>query len=109
MPSLYITTRQTGSGQRYVVRYRLGGRAYPVAHAGSFHTMKEARARRDLVAGEIAAGPTRPRRCVRCSRTSSRSTPIATGRSTIAKAGSTSATAPAGFRLAPRAPERHLR
>ena len=55
MPSLTITTRQTSSGPRYVVRYRLGGRAYPVQHAGSFQTLKEARARRDFVAGEIAS------------------------------------------------------
>jgi integrase len=55
-PSAYITARATGSGTRYVVRYRLGGRAFPVQHAGSFRTLKEARARRDFVAGEIAAG-----------------------------------------------------
>jgi integrase len=51
-----ITVRKTGSGKRYVVRYRLGGRGFPVLHAGSFTTMKEARLRRDLVAGELAAG-----------------------------------------------------
>jgi integrase len=56
MSSLTITTRQTKSGRRYVVRYRLGGVAYPIAHGGSFRTLKEARARRDLVAGELAAG-----------------------------------------------------
>lgn len=57
MPSLTITTRETEkSGLRYVVRYRLGGRAYPVVHAGSFRTLREARARRDFVAGELAAG-----------------------------------------------------
>lgn len=56
MPSLTITTRQTASGPRYVVRYRLGGRAYPVQHAGSFRTLKEAKARRDLIGGELAAG-----------------------------------------------------
>ena len=56
MPSLTITTRKTRSGPRYVVRFRLGGRAYPVEHAGSFKTMKEARARRDLIAGELANG-----------------------------------------------------
>ena len=53
---IIITTRRTKDGPRYVVRYRLGGRAYPIVHAGSFRTLKEARARRDLVAGEIAAG-----------------------------------------------------
>jgi len=34
----------------------LGGRAYPIVHAGSFRTLKEAKTRRDLVAGELAAG-----------------------------------------------------
>jgi integrase len=56
MSSLTITTRRAASGPRYVVRFRLGGRAYPVVHAGSFKTLKEAKVRRDLVAGEIAAG-----------------------------------------------------
>jgi integrase len=56
MASALITTRTTKSGARYVVRYRLGGRAYPLEHGGSFKTLKEARARRDLVAGELAAG-----------------------------------------------------
>jgi hypothetical protein len=56
MPSLTITTRQTRTGPRYVVRYRLGGRAYPIVHGGSFRTLKEAKARRDLIAGELAAG-----------------------------------------------------
>jgi integrase len=56
MATVTITTRHTMSGPRYVVRFRLGGRAYPIAHAGSFRTMKEAKVRRNLVAGEIAAG-----------------------------------------------------
>src|SRR5437867_1770729 len=56
MPSLFVVTRQTNDGPRYVVRYRLGGRAYPVQHAGSFKTLKDAKARRDFVAGEISAG-----------------------------------------------------
>ena len=56
MPSLTITTRQTRSGSRYVVRYRLGGRAYPIEHGGSFKTLREAKARRDLIGGELAAG-----------------------------------------------------
>jgi integrase len=51
-----ITTRTTKTGRRFVVRYRLGGRAYPVQHGGSFATMREARTRRDLMAGELAAG-----------------------------------------------------
>jgi hypothetical protein len=41
---------------RYHVRYRLGGRAYPLVHGGSFATLREARLRRDLIAGELAAG-----------------------------------------------------
>jgi integrase len=56
MPSLTITTRITKSGPRYAVRYRLGGRAYPVVHGGSFKTLKDAKARRDLIGGELAAG-----------------------------------------------------
>ena len=75
-----ITTRKTSSGPRYVVRYRLGGRAYPVVHAGSFRTLRDAKIRRDLVAGEIAAGRN-PRTCCarwpkhpRCRRSCRRST-----------------------------------
>jgi integrase len=57
MSSASITVRKTKGGRRrYAVRFRLGGRAYPVEHGGSFPTMKEARVRRDLMAGELAAG-----------------------------------------------------
>ena len=56
MASLTITTRKAKDGPRYVVRYRLGGRTYPIIHGGSFRTLREARVRRDFVAGEIAAG-----------------------------------------------------
>ena len=57
MASSFIVTRETKSGaRRFVVRYRLGGRAWPVQHGGSFSTMREARACRDLIAGELAAG-----------------------------------------------------
>jgi integrase len=56
MPRLTITNRRTKSGPRYVVRYRLGGRAYPVEHGGSFKTLRDAKARRDLIGGELAAG-----------------------------------------------------
>jgi hypothetical protein len=54
--SASITTRRTKGGARYVVRYRLGGRTYPIVHGGSFRTMKEARERRNLIAGELANG-----------------------------------------------------
>src|ERR671936_75914 len=48
--------RRTKSGTRYVVRYRLGGRAYPITHGGSFKTEREAKERLRFVAGELAAG-----------------------------------------------------
>ena len=54
MATITINTRKTASGKRYDVRYRLGGRTYPVVRAGTFKTEREAKARRDLVAGEIA-------------------------------------------------------
>jgi integrase len=57
MASLTIVTRKTQAGDaRYAVRYRLGGRDYPIVHAGSFKTLKDAKTRRDFVAGELAAG-----------------------------------------------------
>ena len=56
MASVSITRRRTSSGPRYVVRYRLGGRAYPIRHGGSFARERDARARRDFVAGELSAG-----------------------------------------------------
>jgi len=43
-------------GRRYVVRFRRGGRYFPIEHGGSFKTLREARIRRDLIAGELAAG-----------------------------------------------------
>jgi integrase len=55
--SASITARQIkGGGRRFVVRFRRGGRFFPVEHGGSFGTLKEARIRRDLIAGELAAG-----------------------------------------------------
>jgi integrase len=57
MASASITTRKTQSGsRRYVVRFRRGGRYFPVEHGGTFGTLREARIRRDLIAGELAAG-----------------------------------------------------
>src|SRR5436305_1291439 len=57
MASLTITTRTTKkSGKRFIVRYRLGGRAYPIEHGGSFKTKKEAEVRRNLIGVELAAG-----------------------------------------------------
>lgn len=34
MATIVIVTRKTRKGNRYQVRYRLGGRAYPLLHAG---------------------------------------------------------------------------
>src|SRR5205809_7387149 len=56
MSSVSIRRRESKSGARFQVRYRLAGRAYPLVHGGSFLTMKEARLRRDLIGGELAAG-----------------------------------------------------
>jgi integrase len=56
MASAFITTRKTkGGGRRYVVRFRLCGRAYPIRHAGSFRTEREAKERLRFVCGELAA------------------------------------------------------
>jgi len=68
MASALITTRQTKSGARYIARYRLGGRAYPLVHGGAFRTLKEARARRDLIAGELASGRNPATCCGHCQR-----------------------------------------
>lgn len=54
-PSVSITRRQTRSGARYVVRFRLGGRETQPIHAGSFRTRKEAEARARWVSGELAS------------------------------------------------------
>ena len=57
MPSASITRRRTKKkGPRYVVRYRLGGRTYPIRHAGSFTRERDAKVRLGFVAGELAAG-----------------------------------------------------
>ena len=57
MATIVISKRKTTRGEtRYDVRYRLGGRAYPVLRAGTFKAEREAKLRRDLVAGEIAHG-----------------------------------------------------
>jgi integrase len=56
MASVFITRRKTQSGMRHVVRYRLGGRAYPIVHGGSFAKLREAQERERLIGGELAAG-----------------------------------------------------
>src|SRR5690242_7914450 len=54
MASAWIERRSASDGTRYRVRYRLGGRESVPRYAGSFRTMREARTRRDWVAGELA-------------------------------------------------------
>jgi hypothetical protein len=57
MPTITIATRKTKDGApRYDVRFRLGGRSYPLLHGGTFKTLKDAKARRGLIGGELAAG-----------------------------------------------------
>lgn len=47
---------KTKGQKRYDVRYRVGGRGYPVLHGGTFRTLTDARTRRDMISGELAAG-----------------------------------------------------
>jgi integrase len=56
MSPVYIKTRIGKTGKRYLVYWRRGGRSFREQYAGSFKTKKEAGIRRDLVAGELAAG-----------------------------------------------------
>jgi integrase len=53
--SVWIRTRPTKGGKRYRVEFRPGGREAAIRYGGSFTTMREARIRRDLIAGELAA------------------------------------------------------
>jgi integrase len=54
--SAFITRRRTKTGTSYVVRYRLGGRAYPIQHGGAFGRERDAKTRLGMVQGELAAG-----------------------------------------------------
>src|SRR4051794_39012747 len=55
MSSAWVEHRSTSSGVRYRVRYRVGGRESKALYGGSFRTMTEATARREWIAGELAA------------------------------------------------------
>lgn len=56
MASTWILKRTTKNGStRYRVLYKAGGRESSNRYAGSFATMREAKIRRDWVAGELAA------------------------------------------------------
>ena len=55
MASAWVARRQVKDGVRYRVMFRTGGRESAPRYAGVFPTMREARARRDWVAGELAS------------------------------------------------------
>jgi integrase len=56
MASSWIITRTTDKGaKRYRVEFRLGGREAPTCYGGSFKTKREATARKNWIAGELAA------------------------------------------------------
>lgn len=55
MPGAWIEKRETGQGQRFRVRFRLGGRESVPMYAGSFERKRDAEARRNWVIGELAA------------------------------------------------------
>ena len=55
MSSSWIERRSASRGVRFRVRFRVGGRESTPRYGGSFGTMREARIRRDWVAGELAA------------------------------------------------------
>jgi integrase len=56
MASVWVRTRTTAAGERrYRVEYRPGGRDAGIRYGGTFRTAREARARRDVIAGELAA------------------------------------------------------
>jgi integrase len=52
--SRIIRRPTVAGGTRYRVRYRLGGREAATLYGGSFKTMREAKLRRDYIAGELA-------------------------------------------------------
>ena len=54
MPSAWVARRQAKTGVRYRVMFRLGGRESTPRYAGAFPTIREAKLRRDWVAGELA-------------------------------------------------------
>ena len=56
MASTWITIRYTADGsKRYRVMWRFGPRSTHPRYGGSFKTRREAKLRRDWIAGELAA------------------------------------------------------
>lgn len=54
MPSAWVARRPTARGVSYRVMFRTGGRESAPRYAGAFRTAREAKVRRDWVAGELA-------------------------------------------------------
>src|SRR5438045_2180211 len=54
MASVWISRRAVKRGTRYRVMFRVGGRESAPRYGGAFGTMREARIRRDWIAGELA-------------------------------------------------------
>jgi integrase len=55
MASVWIRKRPIATGIRYRVEYQLGGLGSRSRYGGSFKTLREATARKNLIAGELAA------------------------------------------------------
>jgi len=55
MPSSWIIRRESSSGPRYLVRFRVGGRESEQRYGGSFRRQEDARARKRYIDGELAA------------------------------------------------------
>lgn len=55
-PRVVKTSARNPRGKTYQVLYRRGGRNYPIETGGTFKTEREAKLRRDLIAGWLAAG-----------------------------------------------------
>lgn len=55
-PRVVKVTTRNPRGKSFQVLYRRGGRYFPVETAGTFRTEREAKLRRDLVGGWLAAG-----------------------------------------------------
>jgi integrase len=56
MSPAWIRRRENTTRRTYQVLYRRGGRGYPIETAGTFRTEREAKLRRDLIAGWLAQG-----------------------------------------------------
>ena len=55
MPSSWVIRRESASGPRYLVRFRVGGRESAQFYGGSFKRQEDARARKRYIDGQLAA------------------------------------------------------